>query len=99
MAPADRAALLALYRSANGTGWSNNRNWDTEAELSQWHGVKVNEEGRVVKLRLGGNSLRGIELLDYVHYFDTNARPSISRPPTLVLFQRAFLPSRFPHSL
>ena len=60
MASSDRAALVALYRSTGGTRWKQNRNWDTDAGLSQWHGVQVNHEGRVVHLLLEDNNLQGM---------------------------------------
>ncbi len=60
MASNDRDALLALYRSTNGASWSNKDGWDTDAALSQWHGVEANVHGRVVKLTLGRNNLEGI---------------------------------------
>lgn len=60
MASTDRAALVALFRSTNGAAWWFNNNWDVGAQLSTWHGVEVNREGRLVKLGLTGNSLQGI---------------------------------------
>ncbi|CAM9533755.1 unnamed protein product, partial [Ectocarpus sp. 8 AP-2014] len=59
MAQTDRAALVVLYVATNGTSWKNNDNWSTESNLSLWHGVKVNDQGRVVDLSLGYNNLRG----------------------------------------
>ncbi|CAM9986747.1 unnamed protein product, partial [Ectocarpus fasciculatus] len=59
MASTDRAALLALFRSTRGSGWKNNKNWNTDAPLSEWYGVYVNGEGLVVKLRLNDNNLQG----------------------------------------
>ena len=58
MAQTDRDALLALYNATDGPNWKNKTNWNTDADLSEWHGVDVNE-GRVAKLRLIGNNLRG----------------------------------------
>lgn len=55
----DRDALVALYRSTSGFFWNKSTNWNTDAELSTWHGVEVNEEGRVGKIRLSFNNLRG----------------------------------------
>lgn len=60
MAWEDRAALVALFRSTGGTRWTKSNNWNTGADLSQWHGVEVNSEGRVVKLLLEKNNLKGI---------------------------------------
>ncbi|CAN0325471.1 unnamed protein product [Scytosiphon promiscuus] len=56
----DREALLVLYRSTNGPGWKKKRGWDTRGNLSEWHGVEVNDQGRVVKLSLDSNNLQGI---------------------------------------
>eukprot|EP00752_Nemacystus_decipiens_P017785 g15946.t1 len=46
MASADREALEALFRSTAGENWEEKANWVTDAELSTWHGVKVDEDGR-----------------------------------------------------
>ncbi|CBJ28474.1 Hypothetical leucine rich repeat protein [Ectocarpus siliculosus] len=59
MASEDRAALVALFRSAGGTRWHRNKNWDTGADLSQWYGVHVKHDGRVVELWLSSNNLEG----------------------------------------
>lgn len=60
MAVSDREALLALYHSTNGAGWKNSTNWNTHADISLWHGVKVNNQGSVVELSLTYNNLQGI---------------------------------------
>lgn len=64
MASADRDALIALYRSADGSNWRKKTNWDTDVHVSKWHGVNdnVNDngQGRVVQLFLHNNKLRGI---------------------------------------
>ncbi|CAN0427000.1 unnamed protein product, partial [Ectocarpus fasciculatus] len=59
MASTDRAALLALFRSTRGSGWKKSNNWNTDAPLWRWHGVRVDGEGRVVKLLLNDNNLQG----------------------------------------
>ena len=59
MAPTDRDVLLALYNATDGPSWKNSTNWDTYADLSYWYGVEV-ALGRVVKLNLDNNNLRGI---------------------------------------
>ena len=56
---ADRDALMALYRSASGSGWSRSDNWGTNAPLSAWWGVTVDDGGRVVRLDLSNNDLTG----------------------------------------
>ena len=60
MASADRDALLALFHSAGGATWGRNLNWDTDGKLSTWYGVEVNDDGRVLKLKLPANNLEGI---------------------------------------
>ena len=55
----DKAALAALYHATDGPNWNNATNWLTDAPLSEWHGVAVNRNGRVVGLHLAGNNLTG----------------------------------------
>ena len=56
---ADRAILVALHEATRGAGWTNRRNWLTDAPLADWHGVEVDDEGRVTKLVLAENGLLG----------------------------------------
>ncbi|CAN0294503.1 unnamed protein product, partial [Laminaria digitata] len=55
-----RDALVALYDATDGANWKKSTNWNKGADLSLWHGVKVNDQGRVVELHLTSNNLRGI---------------------------------------
>ncbi|CAN0467615.1 unnamed protein product, partial [Hapterophycus canaliculatus] len=59
MASIDRDVLVILYRSTGGREWKQSTDWCTSADLADWHGVEVNDQGRVVKLRLHGNGLKG----------------------------------------
>ncbi|CAM9560167.1 unnamed protein product [Ectocarpus sp. 13 AM-2016] len=70
MAQTDREALVALYNATGVAEWRNNRNWNTSAALSQWYGVEVNSQGRVVKLILGFNDLQGILRYLFGYLFD-----------------------------
>lgn len=72
MAPTDRAALLALFRSTGGATWWGKHNWGTDAELSRWYGVTVNDQGRVVKICLNFNNLRGMKSHRYLSYHHVN---------------------------
>jgi len=54
-----RVALEFLYDAAGGSGWANDHNWGTDADVSTWYGVEVDEQGRVVSLSLGNNNLAG----------------------------------------
>lgn len=58
--------MVALFHATGGTSWKRNDNWDTDADLSKWYGVKVNDQGRVVKLDLNRNNLQGMYVCMYV---------------------------------
>lgn len=66
MASTDRDVLLVLYRSTGGDTWKQKEKWNTGADLSEWHGVVVNDQGRVVELDLAYNNLQGILKAYYV---------------------------------
>ena len=55
----DRDALVALYGTTGGPGWTNSSGWLTDAPLRRWSGVEVDAQGRVVGLDLHGNELSG----------------------------------------
>jgi len=54
----DSLALVDLYNSTNGSGWSNHANWLTATPVSKWFGIKVTG-GRVVSISLTSNKLTG----------------------------------------
>lgn len=58
MTSTDRDALVALYDAAGGADWDNGEHWNTDTDVSHWHGVQV-VGGRVVKLFLPNNNLQG----------------------------------------
>ena len=53
----DSLALVKLYTSTNGTGWTNNAGW-LQDDVINWNGVTVNN-GRVTELKLNHNLLAG----------------------------------------
>ena len=57
--PSDRDVLEALYHATGGTNWNRNRNWLGSALLAEWHGVHIDDQGRVVGLDLSNNNLSG----------------------------------------
>eukprot|EP00752_Nemacystus_decipiens_P013633 g12086.t1 len=59
MTSTDRDTLVALFRSNGGDGWRRKDKWETDAELSKWYGVRVDREGRVVKIHLITHNLKG----------------------------------------
>ncbi len=80
----DRDVLEILYDRARGGGWTDATNWLTDEPLSEWAGVETDDSGRVVKLSLRDNKLRGplhssIGLLDRLVTLDLS-RNWISGP-------------------
>ncbi|CAM9474636.1 unnamed protein product [Ectocarpus fasciculatus] len=59
MPQTDRDALVALYDATGGSNWTKNGNWNTDADLSKWYGIFVNDQGRVVGVHLVANNLQG----------------------------------------
>ena len=55
----DREVLEALYETTGGPDWTNSGNWLTIAPLGDWHGVKVDDQGRVIALGFVANRLTG----------------------------------------
>ena len=58
-AASDRAALIALYHATDGPKWIGNDNWLSDAPLDEWYGVTTDRNGRVIRLDLNVNGLRG----------------------------------------
>ena len=56
-AQSDREALIALYNSTGGSGWTNKANWNSTEPLDTWFGVTLLGNGRVLELSLPGNNL------------------------------------------
>ena len=57
--PVDRAGLVALYNSTDGSNWTRNDNWLSERPLDEWFGVSTGRNDHVVGLSLRGNNLVG----------------------------------------
>ncbi len=55
----DREALTALYSEMDGANWTRSDNWGTDLPLDQWHGVSVDDWGRITRLDLSANQLSG----------------------------------------
>ena len=55
----ERNALVALYNATGGANWTSSANWLTDAPVGQWHGVTTNASGRVSRLELQNDALRG----------------------------------------
>ena len=59
----DRAALVVLYNQTGGPEWKNEeKKWlidNPRSPIGSWHGVTTNSDGRVTRLDLQSNGLRG----------------------------------------
>ena len=81
-------ALVALYASTNGAGWSNSKNWLTSTLVGDWYGLSL-YNGHVSDISLSSNQLSGTippELgnLTDLQVFDLNDNQlSGSIPPEL----------------
>ena len=89
-APAtDREILEMLHDATGGRDWIDARNWLTDAPLAEWRGVDVDDQGRVVALRLWDNGLVGrlppefgdLAHLEYLRLSDNGLTGAI--PPEL----------------
>ncbi|MDE2929002.1 MAG: M66 family metalloprotease, partial [Acidobacteriota bacterium] len=54
-----RDVLTALYQSTGGPDWFDSSNWGTSRPLGDWHGITVDDDGRVTELNLNDNGLTG----------------------------------------
>eukprot|EP00903_Cladosiphon_okamuranus_P009162 g8755.t1 len=59
MTQTEREALVALYNATDGPNWKENGNWNTDVDLSQWHGIATDDQGRVVSILLENHNLQG----------------------------------------
>ena len=55
----ERESLIALYQATDGDNWTNNENWCTDADISEWYGVTVYSTGLVKSISLKNNGLSG----------------------------------------
>ena len=55
----DRDVLVALFEATAGNHWTNNTHWLSDKPLADWFGVTTDENGRVTRLDLRVNGLRG----------------------------------------
>ena len=56
----DRDILTHLYHATAGAHWRNSDNWLSDSPLEDWHGVGVDDDGRVTSLNLHYNNLTGV---------------------------------------
>ncbi len=55
----DREVLEKLYSNTDGDNWTHSTNWNSDADLNDWHGVITDANGTVTHLILSDNNLTG----------------------------------------
>jgi len=86
-----REALKTLYQSTGGASWGNefwgagNRNWLSDAPLSEWAGLQTHPDGTVSELNLGNNNLCGTLL----HTVVRRGRARCFRRVTVIFHKQA----------
>ena len=55
----ERKILEMFYVSTQGDMWEQSGGWNTEDDLNNWYGVRTDEDGEVISLRLPDNGLSG----------------------------------------
>ncbi len=84
----DSLVLVTLYNATNGPEWNDHTDWLTDS-VYKWHGITLDDDGKVVKIILEGNNLNGsippeIGNLDKLMYLYLNANQlSGSIPPEI----------------
>lgn len=78
-------ALFALFNSTNGPEWHDRTNWNSDAPLNEWYGIKLDGSGRVTELNLAGNNLAGslpteLAALSYLKKLDLSDNDGLAGP-------------------
>ena len=64
----ERSDLMKLYEAMGGEDWTESANWGTDAPLENWFGIDVDSAGRVTRIAMRDNNLRG-EIPPEIQYF------------------------------
>lgn len=59
LADPEVTALNAFYNATGGANWTNKTNWGTSENKNRWYGISVNSDGKVTKIELSNNNLKG----------------------------------------
>lgn len=55
----EREILMKFYTATGGDNWTDNTNWGSDLPVSEWHGIRTDEEGMVIDICLFKNNLTG----------------------------------------
>ena len=82
----EQAALRALYEGTDGPEWVEDDSWLEETDeflFEDWHGIRTDDDGRVVEIDLSDNGLSGepggeLESLGALYSLDLSGNPDLS---------------------
>ena len=55
----EKTTLITFYNATGGDDWKINTNWCSDKDVSEWYGITVNGDGKVVGINLKDNKLSG----------------------------------------
>jgi Leucine-rich repeat (LRR) protein len=55
----ERQALIDLFEAMDGTNWTTNTGWNTDAPVCDWFGISTDDDAHVIGIDLPDNGLRG----------------------------------------
>ena len=55
----EREVVTIFFEETDGNAWREGENWLSDAPLNDWHGVTVDQDGRVTSIDLASNRLSG----------------------------------------
>ena len=57
----DSLALVKIYTIADGANWKESRKWDLEKPMTEWPGIKLNDDGRVIEVSITNGTVSTVE--------------------------------------
>lgn len=57
----DSLALAKIYAIADGANWKESRRWDLEKPISEWPGIKLDDDGRVIECSITNGTVSTVE--------------------------------------
>lgn len=55
----EREILMNFYTATGGDNWTDNTNWGSALPVSEWYGIRTDEDGMVIDICLYSNNLTG----------------------------------------
>ena len=57
----DSLALVKIYTIADGANWKESRRWDPAKPISEWPGIKLDDDGRVIEMSITNGTVSTVE--------------------------------------